>query len=309
MQLTWRFIYFPAYAVLMLSLCMLMACARNESVQTLEQRDLMRLVFKGWDINDDKDIIRTPQLKAELPASIPTTTQLALRMHALHVQKLDADTAVLLVKGEPLASGLPNLIAAYWFKRRGEAWSLTNRQDVVEWLAANGRISKTSMVELFPGDFAMAIEHSHVEKNEVHVWLRLLRIEADKITPLFDKDQDVDLVKHVESGPECESMMRPGKGKHPRLHLHENEQDPPHCYDYLAKWELAPGIAAPGPLIVEFAGKTYGYRQVSRMTDSAGERTNSYDFVITAQKGKKKLVFDADTQKYVVVNDKPVKTK
>ncbi len=309
MQLSWYLIQIVVRYLVMASLCMLVACARNESVQTLEQRDLMRLVFKGWDINEDKDIIKAPQLKAELPASVPAPPQLALRMHALHVQKLDADTAVLLVKGEPLASGLPNLIAAYWFKRRGEAWSLTKRQDVVEWLAANGRISKTSMVELFPGDYALAIEHSHVEKNEVHVWLRLLHIEAEKISPLFDKDQDVDLVKHVESGPECESMMRLGKGKHPRLHLHENEQEPPHCYDYLARWELAPGTTAPGPLSIEFAGKTYGYKQVSRMTDSSGERTNSYDFVITAQKGKKKLVFDADTQKYVVVNDKPVKAK
>lgn len=305
MQLQQRFLHFTIFSLALL--CLLAACTRNESVQTLEQRDLMRLVFKGWDVSADKAIVKTPQLKAELPVSVKPVAALALRMHALHVQKIDADTAVLLVKGEPLESGLPNLIAAYWFKRRGEAWSLVKRQDVVEWLAANGRISKASMVELFPGDFALALEHSHVEKNEVNVWLRLLRVQADSIHPLFDKD--LELVRHYESGPECESMMHPGKGKHPRLRLHENEQEPPNCYDYLASWELAPGTTAPGQLLVEFAGKTYGYRVVSHMTDGNGERTTSYEFVVTAQKGKKKLLFDADKQKYVLVNDKPAKAK
>ncbi|MFZ6875840.1 hypothetical protein ACO0LF_27540 [Undibacterium sp. Di27W] len=293
----------------MLALCLLAACTRTESVQTLEQRDLMRLVFKGWDVADDKAIVKAPQLKAELPASAKPVAELALRMHALHVQKLAEDTAVLLVKGEPLESGLPNLIAAYWFQRRGEAWSLTNRQDVVEWLAPDGRISKTSLVELFPGEFALAIEHSHVEKNEVNIWLRLLRIEADKISPLFDKSKDPDLVRHFESGPECEGLMRAGKGKHLRLHLRDSDPAPPHCHDYLARWQLSPGTTMPGPLLLEFSGKIISYREVSHGTDSTGERLTGYDLLITPLLGKIKLVFDPATQQYVLQNDKQHKAK
>lgn len=307
MQLKLRFLSIPVLSLLVL--CLLAACARNESVQTLEQRDLMRLVFKGWDVSEEKSIVRAPQLKAELPASAKPVAALALRMHALHVQKLDADTAVLLVKGEPLESGLPNLIAAYWFKRRGEAWSLVNRQDVVEWLAANGRISKTSMVELFPGDFALAIEHSHVEKNEVNVWLRLMRIEAGKISPMFDKDKDVDLVRHFESAPECERLMHAGKAKHLRLHLRDNDPPPPNCFDYLARWELNPGTTLPGPLLLEFSGKTISHREVSHSTDSAGERITGYDMLITPLQGKIRLVFDPAAGKYVVQHDKPHKGK
>lgn len=291
----------------LLCLFVLVACSRTESVQTLEQRDLLRLVFKGWDGNSENAIVTAPQLKAELPASVQASAPLALRMQALHVQRLNENSAVLLVKGEPTEPGLPTLLAAYWFQRRAEAWSLTSRQDVVEWLGHSGRISKTSIVELFPGNFALAVEHSTVDNNEVMIVLQLFRLETDKLTPMLDKGKQVELLRHYESGPECENMMHPPKGKHSRmrLHLNENEAGPPNCYDYMAKWEISPGDDAPGLLTVDYAGKTYRYQEVAQTTDGNGERTITYDLQVGGQKGRKKLVFDTVSQKYQPRDEKP----
>ena len=290
---------------LSLSLLLLAACTRTASVQTLEQRDLMRLVFKGWDIDDDKSLVSAPQLKAELPASAKSTAPLALRMQALHVQKLDENNAVLLVKGEAVDAGLPSLIAAYWFHRRSDTWSLTKRQDVVEWLGASGRISKTSVVELFPGNFALAVEHSHVENNEVAIWLRLFRIGTESLSPMMEKAKDAELLRHYESGPECENMMRPPKGKHSRLRLHlrENDNGPPNCYDYLASWEMLPGTDAPGIVQLTYSGKSYRYQELGHTVDGNGERIVTYDLQVAVQKGRKKMVMASDTQMYILLEE------
>ncbi|MFZ6657331.1 hypothetical protein [Undibacterium sp. TJN19] len=331
-------------------------CARTESVQTLERRDLMRLVFKGWDSSQQKSIVKAPQLKVEIPALAVQ----GMRMDALQVVRLNEDIAVLLVKGEALqpislnngpassavsaaaaaaaaaasltsapsttsASMVQTLLAAYWFQRRGEAWSLVNRQDVVEWLTPVGPTGDSKIIELFPGNFALALEHAQLQKagqkTEQNNWLSLYRITSDKVSLMLEKDKDLELAQHVESAPECTSMMRPTKGKHARLHVHDIEQSEhspehgadhelPHCYDYQAKWEIADGIDTPGDITLNFNSKNYRYREVGRSTDSNGERTLSYDLQISAQKGNNLYHFNADTQKYqLVVADKVRRSK
>ncbi|MFZ6768760.1 hypothetical protein ACO0LM_17015 [Undibacterium sp. Di26W] len=303
----------------LLCLLVLAACGRTESVQTLERRDLMRLVFKGWD-GEQNAIVRPPQLKAEFPVSVPADSQTGLRMDALQVQRLNEDSAVLLVKGDALDAGMPTLLAAYWFRRRGEAWSLVSRQDVIEWLDSAGRdsaIGNTRIVELFPGQFALALEHSPLKQGLARTRLLLFRLDADNLVPLLEKGSEPDLTVHEESGPECVNIIRNTgnassahtKGKHIRLRLRETEAEPPHCYDYLAKWDIAMGGNTPGDITLNFADKHYRYQEIAHTVDNDGERTSSYELQVSAQKGKKLFRFNAEQQKYVIVPDKPKQKK
>ncbi|MFZ6759954.1 hypothetical protein ACO0K9_22375 [Undibacterium sp. Ji50W] len=300
----------------LLCLLVLAACGRTESVQTLERRDLMRLVFKGWD-GEQNAIVRPPQLKAEFPVSVPADSQTGLRMDTLQVQRLNEDSAVLLVKGDALDAGMPTLLAAYWFRRRGEAWSLVNRQDVIEWLDSTGRnsaIGNTRIVELFSGQFALALEYKQLKQGVANTRLLLFRLDADNLVPLLEKGSEPDLAIHEESGPECVNIIRNvgnvrTKGKHVRLRLRENEAEPPNCYDYLATWDLAIGSNTPGDITLNFADKHYRYQEISRNTDNDGERTSTYELQVSAQKGKKLFRFNAEQQKYVIVPDKPKQKK
>ncbi|MBC3918081.1 hypothetical protein H8L32_11385 [Undibacterium sp. CY18W] len=297
-----------------LFLLVLAACGRTESVQTLERRDLMRLVFKGWD-GEQNAVVKPPLLKAEFPVSVSASLQAGLRMDALQVQRLNEDSAVLLVKGDTLDAGKPTLLAAYWFHRRGEAWSLVSRQDVIEWLDNNGRnsaIGNTSIIELFPGQFALALEHSQLKQGVASTRLLLFRIDANNLVPMLDKTNGLDLAVHEESGPECVNIIRNAntassahaRGRHVRLRVHENEAEPPNCHDYLAKWDIAMGSTAPGDITLNFADKHYRYQELAHTMDNEGERTSTYELQVSAQKGKKLFHFDADQQKYVVVPDK-----
>lgn len=271
----------------------------------------MRLVFAGWDGSEEHSVVNGAELKIALPADVRATAPLVLHMQALHVQRLDENNAVLLVKGEPSEKGLPTLIAAYWFNRRAEAWSLVNRQDVVEWLGAAGHVGNTSVVELFPGHFALAVEYGLVDKNESHFWLRLFRIGNEHVSPMMDKSGDVELARHFESESECGVLLRPLKGKNTRqrLHIRENEANPPTCYDYEVTWDMISGSDAPGVLVVDYAGKTYQYLEVGHHTDTNGEHFTVYDLRMSAQKGRRKWVFDNDSQQYVLRDEKPPSRK
>lgn len=279
----------------------------------------MRLVFKGWD-GEQNAVVKPPLLKAEFPVSVSASLQVGLRMDALQVQRMNEDSAVLLVKGDALDAGKPTLLAAYWFHRRGEAWSLVSRQDVIEWLENAGRqsaIGNTRIVELFPGQYALALEHNQLKPGGTSSRLLLFRLDTDNLVPLLEKGSEPDLLVHEESGPECVSIIRNAstasnphsKGKHMRLRLRETEPEPPNCYDYLAKWDIVTGTTAPGDITLNFADKHYHYQEIAHTIDNDGERTSSYELQVISQKGRKLFRFDADRQKYMIVPDKPKQKK
>ncbi len=266
----------------------------------------MRLVFKAWDSDAEHALVNATDLKIALPVEFKAPQPLMLRMQALHVQRLNENSAVLIVQGEAMEKGLPSLIAAYWFNRRSEAWSLISRQDVVEWMGATGQINKSSVIELFPGNYALTVEYGLAGASETASLLRLFRIGPDLLTPMMDKTADIELQRHAENSPECAQLMRPPKGKHsrPRLHLRESDA-PPNCYDYVASWNLITGNDAPGMLVVDFSSKAYQYLETGYSTDTGDGRINIYDLRATLRKGRKTWTYDSDSKKYVFRDEQP----
>ncbi|MFZ6744003.1 hypothetical protein ACO0LC_12295 [Undibacterium sp. JH2W] len=256
---------------------------------TLEKDALTALVFKDWKPAEKDKAIEHPFIK--LNPDHKGKEQMLLR--PLHVLKLNDSRAVLLLAAEPVGAwhGMPGVLSAYWFKRTGENWSLDKRQEEVDFLGIFGRFDDTSLHELWPGHFALAVYSHQAGGGEEGTNLSLFKIDEQQVSTITSEG-GLMISSSTEGTLGCEERMKQVPGKKLRKRYNDIETQPVQCYDLKTTWSIKKGQTAPGDLMLETSARIFSNKEIGQDADPDGESYINYE--LTAQRKHDKQVFHYD---------------
>ncbi|MFZ6874990.1 hypothetical protein ACO0LF_23250 [Undibacterium sp. Di27W] len=259
-------------------------------MSTLEKDALTALVFKDWKPTERDKPIEHPFIK--MNAEGKDKEQMKLR--PLQVLKLNDSRAVLLLAAEPVIAGhsTPGVLSAYWFKRTGDSWSLDKRQEEVAMLGIFGHFADTSLHELWPGHFALAVYSNQAGGGQESQSLSLYKIDEQGVSSMV-KDDALLLDMSTEGTQGCDERMQQVPGKKMRKRFNDLETQPVQCYDLKTKWSIKKGEAAPGDLLLESSARIFSNKEIGQDADRDGESYINYEFTAQARHDKQVFRYDA----------------